>query len=168
MRVWSVSSLASLPETPYLKRYFCASCVAVWRCRVCSRLNLWEIAVSKTSVHFYHSSGYKCIFYTFPPGFDALSGSLRLAWICPWAISTLFALPLVSVSLSVPLTTSTPLPLSLPPLSLSLSLSLPFPSSYPSPLSGDRQANLLPWHFYRMSRLNYDPGSRIAQNCHMI
>lgn len=89
----------------------------MWRCCVCSFSNLWEIAVCKTPVHIYHSSSYKCIFYTFPPSFDALSGSLRLAWICPWAISSLWRsyLPLfLSLWLHV---------------LLSLSLSLSFPAA---------------------------------------
>ena len=44
----------------------------------------------------------------------------------------------------------------------------PSPSSYPIPLSGDRQANLLRGHFHRMSRLNCDPVTPgLAQICHM-
>ena len=110
-------------------------------CQLCCGVEvpyLFSAKPVRNRVHSYHCSGYKCIFfsffYTFPPSFDALSGSLRPAQICPRVISLRSSLWHSYLSLSVPLTTSTPVPLSLPPsLSLSLSLSLSFPSSYSFP-----------------------------------
>lgn len=64
-------------------------------------------------------------FYTFPPTSDALSGSLRLAWIYPWAI---FPLWCSYLSLFLPLCLQF---LSLLSLPLSISLSH-FPPATPS------------------------------------
>ena len=145
-------------------------------CQLCCGVEvpcLFSAKPVRNRVHSYHCSGYKCIFfsffYTFPPSFDALSGSLRPAQICPRVISLRSSLWHSYLSLSVPLTTSTPVPLSLPPsLSLSLSLSL-LPLKLFFPLSvetvkpicfGDTFTGCPCW--------TMTPGARLAQNCHMI
>lgn len=132
--------LVLLARNVSLKVFIWQLCCRVWRCSVYSLFNLREIAVSKTPVHFYHNSSYRC-FFLFCSNFDSLSGSRRLEWICPWAISSLFALPLLSVSLSIPLTTSTPLPLLLPlshspPTILSLSVETIKPISFSDTFTG--------------------------------
>lgn len=43
-----------------LKVFLWQLCCRVWRCSVCSLFNPREIAVSKTPVHFYHNSSYRC------------------------------------------------------------------------------------------------------------
>lgn len=75
--------------------------------------------------------------------------------------------PQAGVSLPVGVPPALPLSLfmsfldySCPPSSPTLSL-FP-PPAIPIPLSGDRRTNLLRWHFYRMSSLNYDPWLRLC------
>lgn len=141
-------------------RCFCGSCVVVCGGALSVLFSTWEKSLSVKL----HSASATAPATDAPPppnsGFDALSGSLRLAWLCPWAISSLFALPLLSVSLSVALTTSTPPPLLLPlphypPAILSLSVE-------------NHEASLFQWHVYRIFWLNYDPGVRPPQNSNKI
>lgn len=143
-----------------LKVFLWQLCCRVWRCSVCSLFNPREIAVSKTPVHFYHNSSYRCFFFFF----------LLKLWRFVWKPRAGVNLPMGDF---FALRTAALICLSFYPFdyiysSASPAPSLSFPSNYSIPLSGDHQANLFQWHFYRMSRLNYDPGARLSQNCNMI
>ena len=105
----------------------------------------WEkIAVSKNSSALLPQLRLQVFFlYTFPPSFDALSGSLGLWWICPWAISSLrhsHPPPFLSLWLCLPLHPPHP-----PPAIPSLSVETVKPICFGDTFTGCPGWTVTPW-----------------------